>query len=131
MSIRALFLVACILATSALDAAAVELINPHDVLNQTRRDLNAFDQRMKGYKAEQQKQEKEAEAKRKQEEAERQKAEKALQEARQKQEVERENTEKALQEAQRIRDKAGTKAEGATPSSPTTTPSRPTGRVGS
>src|SRR5215204_338718 len=48
-----------------------------------------------------------------------------------KQEVERENTEKALQEAQRIRDKAGTKAEDATPSSPTTTPSRPTGRVGS
>ena len=43
-----------------------------------------FDNRMKQYKAEQQKQEKEAEAKRKQEEAERQKrekAEKALQEA--------------------------------------------------
>jgi chemotaxis protein histidine kinase CheA len=91
MSIRALFLVACILAISGLDAAAVERINPHDVLNQTRRDLNAFDKRRERDKAEQQKQEKEAEAKRKQEEAERQKAEKA---------------EKALQEAQRKREAA-------------------------
>ena len=214
MGIRALFLVACILATSALDAAAVERINPHDVLNQTRRDLNAFDKRRERDKAEQQKQEKEAEAKRKQEEAERQKAEKAekalqeaqrkreaaeqqkqekeaeakhkqeeaerqkaekaekalqeaerkreaaeqqkrareekerearqkqeeaerqkaekaLQEARQKQEVEREKAEKALQEAQRKHGTAATEAEGASPSSPTTTPSRPAGRAGS
>src|SRR5215218_2101958 len=172
MGIRALFLVACILATSALDAAAVERINPHDVLNQTRRDLNEFDKRRERDKAEQQKQEKEAEAKRKQEEAERQKAEKAekalqeaqrkreaaeqqtrarddkerearqkqeeaerdkaekaLQEARQKQEVERERTEKALQEAERKRDAVGTEAKGASPPSPTTTPSRPTGQV--
>src|SRR5215212_8500848 len=91
MGIRALFLVACILAISGLDGAAVERINPHDVLNQTRRDLNAFDKRRERDKAEQQKQEKEAEAKRKQDEAERQKAEKA---------------EKALQEAQRKREAA-------------------------
>src|SRR5215212_8904392 len=91
MGIRALFLVACILAISGLDGAAVERINPHDVLNQARRDLNAFDKRMERDKAEQQKQEKEAEAKRKQDEAERQKAEKA---------------EKALQEAQRKREAA-------------------------
>src|SRR3954462_15867872 len=159
MSIRALFLVACILATSALDAAAVERINPHDVLNQTRRDLNAFDKRRERDKAEQQKQEKEADAKRKQDEAERQKAEKsekALQEpqrkreaaeqqtrareekereARQKQEeaerLKREQAEKALQEAQRKHGTAATEAEGASLSSPTTTPSRPAGRAGS
>ena len=84
MAVRTLFLVSSILAASTLCAAAVELLNPHDVLNKTRRDMNAFDQRMKGYKAQQQKKEKEAEAKRKNEEAERQKranAEKALQEA--------------------------------------------------
>src|SRR4051812_18254098 len=199
MSIRALFLVACILAISGLDAAAVERINPHDVLNQTRRDLNAFDKRRERDKAEQQKQEKEAEAKRKQDEAERQKAEKAekalqeaqrkreaaeqqtrareekerearqiqdeaerlkreqaekaLQEAarkreaaeqqkrareekereaRQKQEeAERQKAEKALQEAQRKHGIAATEAEGASLSSPTTTPSRPAGRAGS
>src|SRR4051794_20921257 len=217
MGVRALFLVACILAISGLDAAAVERINPHDVLNQTRRDLNTFDKRRERDKAEQQKQEKEAEAKRKQdeaerqkaeksekalqeaqrkreaaeqqtrareekerearqiqdeaerlkpeqaekalqeaapkgegaeqqkrareekdrearqkqEEAERQKAEKALQEARQKQEVEREQAEKALQDAQRKHGTAATEAEGASLSSPTTTPSRPAGRAGS
>ena len=84
MAVKTLFLVSSILAASTLSAAAVELLNPHDVLNKTRRDMNAFDQRMKGYKAEQQKKEKEAEAKRKNKEAERQK---------------RENAEKALQEA--------------------------------
>src|SRR5215207_1832613 len=158
MSIRALFLVACILAISGLDGAAVERINPHDVLNQTRRDLNAFDKRRERDKAEQQKQEKEAEAKRKQDEAERQKAEKAekaLQEAQrkreaaeqQKQEKEaeakrkqdeaerqnREQAEQAQQEAQRKREAAAAEAaKGASLSSPTTTPSRPaTGRAGS
>src|SRR5215210_7236240 len=117
MSIRALFLVACILATSGLDAAAVDRINPHDVLNQTRRDLNAFDKRMERDKAEQQKQEKEAEAKRKQEEAER---------------PNREQVEQALQEAQRKREAAAAEAaKGASLSSPTTTPARPaTGRAG-
>ena len=79
------------LAASTLCAAAIELLNPHDVLNKTRRDMNAFDQRMKGYKAEQQKKEKEAEAKRKNEEAERQK---------------RENAEKALEEAQSRKEEA-------------------------
>src|SRR5215211_7028726 len=158
MGIRALFLVACILAISGLDAAAVERVNPHDVLNQTRRDLNAFDKRRERDKAEQQKQEKEAEAKRKQDEAERQKAEKAekaLQEAQrkreaaeqQKQEKEaeakrkqdeaerpnREQAEQAQQEAQRKREAAAAEAaKGASLSSPTTTPSRPaTGRAGS
>src|SRR5215203_3890032 len=161
MSIRALFLVACILAISGLDAAAVERINPHDVLNQTRSDLNTFDKRRERDKAEQQKQEKEAEAKRKQDEAERQKAEKAekaLQEAQrkreaaeqQKQEKEdkerearqkqdkaerpnREQAEQAQQEAQRKREAAAAEAaKGASLSSPTTTPSRPaTGRAGS
>jgi cobalamin biosynthesis Mg chelatase CobN len=157
MSIRALFLVACILAISGLDAAAVERINPHDVLNQTRRDLNAFDKRMERDKAEQQKQEKEAEAKRKQDEAERQKAEKAekaLQEAQRKREAaeqqkqareaeakrkqdeaerpNREQAEQALQEAQRKREAAAAEAaKGASLSSPTTTPSQPAGRAGS
>jgi cobalamin biosynthesis Mg chelatase CobN len=161
MGIRALFLVACILAISGLDAAAVERINPHDVLNQTRRDLNAFDKRMERDKAEQQKQEKEAEAKRKQDEAERQKAEKAekaLQEAQRKREAaeqqkqaredkerearqkqeeaerpNREQAEQAQQEAQRKREAAAAEAaKGASLSSPTTTPSRPsTGRAGS
>ena len=91
MAVKTLFLVSSILAASAPCAAAVELLNPHDVLNKTRRDMNAFDQRMKGYKAEQQKKEKEAEAKRKQEDAERHKREKA---------------EKAVQEAQRKREAA-------------------------
>src|SRR5215211_1486098 len=160
MSIRALFLVACILAISGLDAAAVERINPHDVLNQTRRDLNAFDKRMERDKAEQQKQEKEAEAKRKQDEAERQKAEKAekaLQEAQRKREAaeqqkqaredkerearqkqeeaerpNREQAEQAQQEAQRKREAAAAEAaKGASLSSPTTTPSQPAGRAGS
>src|SRR5215211_3289162 len=160
MSIRALFLVACILAISGLDGAAVERINPHDVLNQTRRDLNAFDKRRERDKAEQQKQEKEGEAKRKQEEAERQKAEKAekaLQEAQRKREAAEQQTraredkerearqkqeeaerqkaekaEKALQEAQRKREGAAAEAvKGASLSSPTTTPSQPAGRAGS
>src|SRR5215207_7003995 len=161
MSIRALFLVACILAISGLDGAAVERINPHDVLNQTRRDLNAFDKRRERDKAEQQKQEKEAEAKRKQDEAERQKAEKAekaLQEAQRKREAaeqqkqaredkerkarqkqgeaerpNREQAEQAQQEAQRKREAAAAEAvKGASLSSPTTTPSRPsTGQAGS
>ena len=68
MAVKTLFLVSSILAASTLSAAAIEPLNPHDVLNKTRRDMNAFDQRMKGYKAEQQKKEKEAEAKRKNEE---------------------------------------------------------------
>src|SRR5215211_1186809 len=161
MGLRTLVLVACILAISGLDAAAVERINPHDVLNQTRRDLNAFDKRMERDKAEQQKQEKEAEAKRKQDEAERQKAEKAekaLQEAQRKREAaeqqkqaredkerearqkqeeaerpNREQAEQAQQEAQRKREAAAAEAvKGASLSSPTTTPSQPsTGRAGS
>src|SRR5829696_6468012 len=107
MDVKTLFLVASVLVASTLSVAGVELLNPHDVLNKTRRDMNEFDQRMKGYKAEQQKKEKEAEAKRKQEEAERQKrekAEKALQEAQRKREAadqrKRVREEKVLQEAQ-------------------------------
>ena len=82
-----LFLVGSILAAGALAAVAVELVNPHDVLEETRRSLNEFDQRMKRYKAERQKEENELQARQKQEEVERQKrekAEKALDEARRK-----------------------------------------------
>ena len=127
MGVKTLFLVASFLVASTFSVAAVELLNPHDVLNKTRRDMNEFDQRMKGYKAEQQKKEKEAEAKRKQEEAERQKreqAEKALEEAQRKLEVaeqrKREKEQKVLQEAQRKRDAATAKpVKGAPPSSAT------------
>ena len=113
MGVRTLFLVVSILAASTLDAAAVELINPHDVLNQTRRGLNEFDKRMERDKAEQQKEEKARKARQKQEEAEKQKrekAEKALQEAQRKRDVaeqqKRATEEKALQEAQRKREAA-------------------------
>jgi len=133
MGVKTLFLVASFLVASTLSVAAVELLNPHDVLNKTRRDMNEFDQRMKGYKAEQQKEEKEREAKRKIEEAEqqkREKAERALQEAQRKREAaeqrKREREEKALQEAQRKRDAAAAKeGKGAPPSSATDTPSQP------
>src|SRR5215207_640465 len=126
-----LFLVGSILAAGAPAAVAVELVDPLAVLEETRRSLNEFDQRMKRYKAERQKEEKELEARQKQEEVERQKreiAEKALEEARRKREAaeqqkrareekdrearqkqeeadrEKRETEKALQEAQRKRE---------------------------
>ena len=70
MAVKTLVLVSSILTASTLSVAGVELLNPHDVLNKTRRDMNEFDNRMRQYKAEQQKKEKEAEAKRKQEDAE-------------------------------------------------------------
>jgi len=82
--VRTLVLVASLLAASPFNAAAVELINPHDVLSQTRRHLTEFNKRTERDKAERQKEEKEREARQKQEGAERQKrekAEKALQEA--------------------------------------------------
>src|SRR3954464_13497851 len=81
--VRTLVLVAALLAASPFPAAAVERINPHDVLNQTRPDLIEFDKRTERDKAARQKEEKERVARQKQEEAERQKqekAEKALQE---------------------------------------------------
>src|SRR3954452_19741616 len=131
MAVKTLFLVSSILAASTLSAAAVELLNPHDVLNKTRRDMNAFDQRMKGYKAEQQKKEKEAEAKRKQEDAERhkrEKAEKAVQEAQRKREAaeqrRREREAKAQQAAQKKQDAAATMS-GAPGASATNTPTQP------
>jgi len=70
MAVKTLVLVSSILAASTLSVAGVERLNPHDVLNKTRRDMNEFDNRMRQYKAEKQKKEKEAEAKRKQEDAE-------------------------------------------------------------
>src|SRR3954465_214188 len=111
--VRTLVLVASLLAASTLDVAAVELVNPHDVLNQTRRDMIELDKRTERDKAERQKEEKEREARQKQEEAERQKrekAEKALQGAQRKREAaeqqKRATEEKALQEAQRKREGA-------------------------
>src|SRR3954470_18404006 len=112
-SVRRLVLVAFLLAASTLDVAAVELVNPHDVLNQTRRDMIELDKRTERDKAERQKEEKEREARQKQEAAERQKrekAEKTLQGAQRKREAaeqqKRAREEKALQEAQRKREAA-------------------------
>src|SRR3954471_16220557 len=111
--VRTLVLVAFLLAASPFDAVAVELVNPHDVLNQTKRDMIELDKRTERDKAERQKEEKEREARQKQEEAERQKrekAEKALQGAQRKREAaeqqKRATEEKALQEAQRKREGA-------------------------
>ena len=113
---------------SSLAARAVELVNPHAVLEQTRRDLKEFDKRMQRYKAERRKEEKELEARQMREEAERrqrEKAEMALaetrrkrdaaeqekrvreekeREARRKQEEANRQEREALQEAQRQRD---------------------------
>jgi len=118
------------LAAFSLAVMAVELVNPHAVLEQTRRDLMEFDKRMQRYKAERRKEEEELEARKKREEAEqreREKAELALAETRRKrdaaeqqkrvreekeqaarrkqEEAERQKRE-ALQEAQRQRDVA-------------------------
>src|SRR4051794_40350440 len=108
-----LVLVAALLAASPFPAAAVERINPHDVLNQTRPDLIEFDKRTERDKAARQKEEKERVARQKQEEAERQKqekAEKALQEAQRKREAaeqqKRATEEKVRQEAERKREAA-------------------------
>src|SRR5215218_5559548 len=57
--VRTLVLVASLLAASPFNAAAVELINPHDVLSQTRRHLTEFNKRTERDKAERQKEEKE------------------------------------------------------------------------
>ena len=118
------------LAAFSLAVMAVELVNPHAVLEQTRRDLMEFDKRMQRYKAERRKEEEELKARQKREEAEqreREKAELALAETRRKrdaaeqqkrvreekeqaarrkqEEAERQKRE-ALQEAQRQRDVA-------------------------
>jgi outer membrane biosynthesis protein TonB len=76
---------------TSLPLMAVELVNPHAVLEETRRHLMEFDKRMQRYKAERQKDEKELEARQKREEAERR---------------EREKAEKALADARRKRDAA-------------------------
>src|SRR3954449_10935086 len=111
--VRTLVLVAFLLAASPFDAVAVELVNPHDVLNQTKRDMIELDKRTERDKAERQKEEKEREARQKQEAAERQKrekAEKTQQGAQRKREAaerqKRAREEKALQEAQRKREAA-------------------------
>ena len=104
-----LFASVFLLVASSLPVMAVELVNPHAVLEETRRHLMEFDKRMQRYKAERQKEEKELQARQKREEAERHKEEKELQ-ARQKREEaerrEREKAEKALAEARRKRDAA-------------------------
>ena len=117
-----LFAVGSSVAPSA-PAVAVELVDPHAVLDQTRRDLIEFDKRMQRYKAEQRKEE----ARQQREATERERAEKAQHSARRKREIaeqqtrareerereaqrrlqeeaERERAEKALQETQRQRD---------------------------
>jgi hypothetical protein len=115
---------------SSLAVRAVELVNPHAVLEQTRRDLMEFDKRMQRYKAERRKEEKELEARQMREEAERREREKAElalaetrrkrdaaeqqkrvreekeQAARRKQEEAERQKREALQEAQRQRDVA-------------------------
>ena len=125
-----LFASVFLLVASSLPVMAVELVNPHAVLEETRRHLMEFDKRMQRYKAERQKDEKELEARQKREEAERrerEKAEKALaearrkrdaaeqqkrmraekeQQARQKQEQAERQKAEALQEAERQRDAA-------------------------
>jgi len=126
MGVRKLFLVTSLLAASTMSAAAVELVNPHDVLKRSQREGIEFDKRMERYRAEREKEEKERAAKRKIEEAEqqkREKAEKALQEAQRKLEAaeqRKREKEKVLQEAQRKRDAAAAKAgKGSPPSSAT------------
>ena len=86
-----LFASVFLLVASSMPVMAVELVNPHAVLEETRRHLMEFDKRMQQYKAERQKEEKELEARQKREEAERR---------------EREKAEKALAEARRNRDAA-------------------------
>ena len=55
MGARKLFLVASILAASTMSVAAVELINPHDVLKRSKREGIEFDKWMERYKAEREK----------------------------------------------------------------------------
>jgi len=89
LAFAALFASVFLFVATSLPVMAVELVNPHAVLEETRRDLMEFDKRMQRYKAERQKDEKELQARQKREEAERREGEKA---------------EKALAEAQRKRD---------------------------
>src|SRR5215207_9651387 len=108
-----------------LPGQAVELVDPHTVLEQTRRELIELDRRMERYRAERQKEE----VRQKRETAERARSEKALEEVRRKREIaeqekrgreekereaqrrmqeaaDREKSEAALREAQRQRDAA-------------------------
>ena len=86
-----LFASVFLLVATILPGIAVELVNPHTVLEETRRHMMEFDKRMQRSKAERQNDEKQLQARQKREEAERR---------------EREKTEKALAEAQRKRDAA-------------------------
>src|SRR3954470_9570025 len=79
MSIARLCLAGAIIAASTLSAGAVELVNPLQVLEQSRRGNIEFDKRMKRDAAEQRRLAKEQEAKRKKEDAEREKAQEAQQ----------------------------------------------------
>ena len=66
-----------------LPGQAVELVDPHTVLEQTRRELIELDRRMERYRAERQKEE----VRQKRETAERARSEKALEEVRRKREI--------------------------------------------
>jgi ferredoxin-NADP reductase len=66
-----------------LPGQAVELVDPHAVLEQTRRDLIQLDRRMERYRAERQKEE----ARQKREAAEQARSDKALEEVRRKREI--------------------------------------------
>jgi hypothetical protein len=69
MSIARICLAGSIMAASTLSAGAVELVNPHQVLEHSRREGIEFDKRMKRDAAEQRRLAKEQEAKRKKEDA--------------------------------------------------------------
>src|SRR3954464_8439262 len=79
MSIAKLCWAALIIGVSTLSAGAVELVNPHQVLERSRREDIEFDKRMKRDAAEQRRLTKEQEAKRTKEDAEREKAQEAQQ----------------------------------------------------
>jgi len=79
MAIGKLCLAALIIGVSTISTGAVELVNPLQVLEQSRRGNIEFDKRMKRDAAEQRRLAKEQEAKRKKEDAEREKAQEAQQ----------------------------------------------------
>src|SRR5215210_6671803 len=87
MSIAKLCLAASIIAASTISVGAVELINPHQVLEHSRRANIEFDQRMKREAAERERREKEQKAQ--------QEKEKRAQEAQRKKDIQGEQGKKA------------------------------------
>ena len=100
MSIAKLCLAASIIAVSTISVGAVELINPHQVLEQSRRANIEFDRRMKREAAERQRREKEQKA--------------------------QQEKEKRAQEAQRRPDAKRKEPQGPRSSSGKTAPTQPT-----